>query len=74
VETFVWWRDGPHPQPRAVRASRGRRARLEDDRHAPVEVRVDAAALEAAGRRVGWRVDGTHQPREPLSLAPAVLA
>ena len=43
-------------------------------RHATVEVRVDEEALEAAVRRLGWRMYGTNQPPEQLSLAQAVLA
>ena len=35
---------------------------------------MDEAALEAAVRRLGWRVYGTNQPREQLSLEQAVLA
>jgi transposase len=35
---------------------------------------VDEAALEAAIRRLGWRMYGTNQPVEQLSLAQAVLA
>src|SRR4029453_8844570 len=42
--------------------------------HATVEVCVDEIAVEAAVRRLGWRVDGTNQPGESLSLAQAVLA
>jgi transposase len=57
-----------------VRAYRDRAARVEEQRHATVEVRVDEAALEAAGRRLGWRVYGTNQPPAQLSLAQAVLA
>src|SRR5205823_2470195 len=53
---------------------RGRLARVEEERQATVEVRVDEAALEAAIRRLGWRVYGTNQPSEQLSLAQAVLA
>ena len=34
----------------------------------------DEATLEAAVQRWGWRVDGTQQPVESLSLAQAVLA
>ena len=56
VEAFVWLRSRPHTTPRVVRASRGRPTRLEADRQATVEVRVDAVALEAAGRRLGGRV------------------
>jgi transposase len=39
-----------------------------------VEVRVDEAALEAAVRRLGWRIYRTNQPVKQLSLEQAVLA
>jgi transposase len=74
VEAFVWLRYSQHATPRAVRAYRGEPARVAECRHATVEVRVDEAALEAAVRRLGWRVYGTNQPREQLSLEQAVLA
>src|SRR6266702_7474180 len=74
VENLVWFRVTPHVTPRPVRAYRGRPARVEHDRHATVEVCVDEAAVEAAVRRLGWRVYGTKQPLEQLSLAQAVLA
>ena len=74
VEAFVWLRFHQHTQPRAVRAYRGRPARIAEERHATVEVRVDEATLEAAVRRLGWRVYSTNQPAEQLSLAQAVLA
>ncbi len=74
VEAFGWLRYSQHATPRAVRAYRGEPARVEECRHATVEVRVDEAALEAAVRRLGWRVYGTNQPREQLSLEQAVLA
>ena len=74
VEAFFWLRFHQHAQPRAVRAYRGRPARIAEDRHATVEVRVDEAPLEAAVRRLGWRVYSTNQPAEQLSLAQAVLA
>jgi len=74
VENLVWFRVTPHVTPRPVRAYRGRPARVEHDRHATVEVCVDEAAVEAAVRRWGWRVYGTNQPLEQLSLAQAVLA
>src|SRR5215471_9456471 len=74
VENLIWFRltqrDTPHP----VRAYRGQPARVAHNRHATVEVCVDEAALEAAVRRLGWRVYGTNQPVESLSLAQAVLA
>ena len=74
VENLVWFRVTPHVTSRPVRAYRGQPARIEHDHHATVEVCVDEAALEATIGRLGWRVYGTNQPRESLSLAQAVLA
>jgi transposase len=74
VEQFVWFRLTPQVTTRAVRAYRGQPARVESDRDTTVEVCVDAVALEAARRQLGWRVYGTNQPAESLSLAQAVLA
>ena len=74
AENLVWFRVTQHVTPQPVRASRGQPARVDHDRHASVEVCVDEAALEAAVRRLGWRVYGTHQPAESLSLEQAVLA
>src|SRR5712692_2098230 len=74
VEEFLWLRFHQHATPRVVRAYRGRPTRVEEDRQATVEVRVDEVAREAAVRRWGWRVYSTNQPREQLSLAQAVLA
>ena len=74
VENLVWFRLTQHATPRPVRPYRGRPARIEEDRHTTVEVCVDAVAVEAAVRRLGWRVYGTNQPVELLSLAQAVLA
>jgi transposase len=74
VERLVWFRLTQHATPRPVRAYRGRPARIAEDRHATVEVCVDEVAVETAVRRLGWRVDGTNQPGESLSLAQAVLA
>jgi transposase len=74
VENLVCFRLTPHVTPRPVRAYRGQPARVDHDPHATVEVCVDAAALEAAVRRLGWRVYGTNQPVESLSLEQAVLA
>ena len=73
-ENRVWLRVTPHVTPRPVRAYLRRPARVEHDRHATVEVCVDDAAVEAAVRRLGWRVSGTNQPLEQWSLAQAVLA
>jgi transposase len=74
VEDLVWFRLLQHTTPRSVRAYRGQPARIAHDRQATVEVCVDEVALEAAVRRVGWRVYGTNQPVESLSLEQAVLA
>jgi transposase len=74
VEHLVWFRLTPHVTTRSVRAYRGQPARVEYDRDTTVEVCVDAAALEATMRRLGWRVYGTNQPAASLSLAQAVLA
>ena len=74
VHDLVGFRLTPHVTPRPVRAYRGQPARVDHNRHVTVEVCVDEAALEAAVRRLGWRVYGTNQPIESLSLAQAVLA
>jgi len=74
VEEFLWLRYHQHVTPRVVRAYRGRPTRVEEDCQATVEVRVDEVALEAAVRRLGWRIYSTNQPREQLSLEQAVLA
>ena len=37
-------------------------------------VQRDAAAIQAAERRLGWRVYGTNRPATALTLAQAVLA
>lgn len=74
VENLLWFRLTPHVTPRPVRAYRGQPARVEEDRQATVEVCVDEVAVEAAVRRLGWRMYGTKQPVESLSLEHAVLA
>src|SRR2546430_4370340 len=74
VEDLIRCRLTQHDTPRAVRAYRGQPARVDHNRHATVEVRVDEAALQATIRRLGWRVYGTNQPMASLSLAQAVLA
>jgi transposase len=74
VEHLVWFRLTQHATPRPVRAYRGRPARIEEERHATVEVCVDEIALEVAVQRLGWRVYGTNQPVASLSLQQAVLA
>jgi hypothetical protein len=74
VEDFVWLRDDQRCTTHPIRAYRGRPAQVKEDCQATVEVRVDEDALESAVGRLGWRVYGTNQPTEQLSLAQAVLA
>ena len=56
VEHLVWCRLTPQGTARSVRAYRGQPARVAYDRDTTVEVCVDAAAVEATVRRLGWRV------------------
>src|SRR6266702_6883870 len=44
VEDLLWFRLNQYDTPRLVRAYRGQPARVDHDRHATVEVRVDEAA------------------------------
>jgi transposase len=74
VEDFLWLRYEQHGTSRPVRAYRARAAGIKAQRHATVEVRVDEEALASTVGRLGWRVYGTNQPREQLSLEQAVLA
>lgn len=59
---------------RPVRGYRGQPARVQEAREVPLTVEVDETALQAARRRLGWRVYATNQPAEQLSLTQAVLA
>jgi transposase len=74
VADFIRFRLHPHLEERSVRAYRGQPARVEQVRDTTVEVEVDEAALEMATRRLGWRLYGTNQGTEQLSLEQAVLA
>ena len=74
VDDLVWFRLTPHVTSRPVRAYREQPARVDHDQYATVEVCVDEATVEATVRRLGWRVYGTNQPVESLSLEQAVLA
>lgn len=74
VAEFLWLRYDQHRTTRQLRTYRGRPAQVKEDRQTTVEVRVDENALESAVRRLGWRVYGTNQPTEQLSLEQAVLA
>jgi transposase len=73
VEDLIWFRLTQQVTPRPVRAYRGQPARIAEERQATMEVCVDEVALEAAVRRLGWRVYGTNHPVASLSLAQAVL-
>ena len=74
VENLIGFRLTQHATPRPVRAYRGRPARIAAERHATVEVWVDAVAVEVAVQRWGWRVYGTTQPVASWSLQQAVVA
>jgi transposase len=74
VAEFLCLRYDQHHTTRPLHAYRGRPAQRREDRQATVEVRVDEDALASALCRLGWRVYGTNQPTEQLSLAQAVLA
>ena len=74
VADFIRFRLHPHVEERSIRAYRGQPARVEKVRDTTVEVEVDEAALEAAARRLGWRLYATNQGAQQLSLEQAVLA
>jgi len=60
-------------QARPVRRYRKRAAEMREERAISVRVSRDEVAIQKAIARLGWRVYGTNQPREQLSLAQAVL-
>jgi transposase len=74
VEDFLWLRFDEQVTTRSVRAYKGRSGSVKEDRQATVEVEIDEEALEAAIRRLGWRIYSTNQPAEGLSVEQAVLA
>jgi transposase len=74
VEAYLWLRYDQQTSTRPVRAYKGQPAYVKHESHATVEVRVDEEALEAAVRRLGWRIYGTNQLADQLSLEQAVLA
>jgi transposase len=57
-----------------VRRYADRPATIREERQVRVTAVVDAEAVQAAVRRLGWRVYGTNQPPTQLSLKQAVLA
>jgi hypothetical protein len=63
----VRFRLHPHVEERAIRASRGQPARVEQVRDTTVEVEVDEAALGVATRRLGWTVRYQSRGRAALT-------
>lgn len=59
---------------RHVRGYGGRPARVETTVRYQVHVTRNEAAIEAAERRLGWRLYATNSPAEQLPLSQAVLA
>jgi len=59
---------------RAVRAYGSRPATMRIERTLSLHSEIDEAAVEAASRRLGWRVYVTNHPQETLELSQAVLA
>jgi len=59
-------------QAKAVACERPAEIRIE--RHVSIQVHRDETAIQKAIAWLGWRVYGTNQPVEQLSLAQAVLA
>ena len=57
-----------------VRGYAGRPPTMRVERDVQVSVVINDVAVEAALRRLGWRVYATNQPQEQLPLARAVLA
>ncbi|MFH1633732.1 MAG: DUF4277 domain-containing protein [Chloroflexota bacterium] len=57
-----------------VRRHKERPAETRVERHLSVQVSRDEAVIQKALARLGWRVYGTNQPVEQLSLEQAVLA
>jgi len=61
-------------QERQVRKYGARPAETRTEHTVRVAVQRDAAAIQAAERRLGWRVYGTNRPATALTLEQAVLA
>src|SRR2546421_3222589 len=59
---------------RAVRAYGTRPAAVQVERTCELRSEVDAAAVSAAIRRLGWRVYASNHPQQTLELSQAVLA
>src|SRR5438270_5427224 len=63
-----------HVTQRAVRAYGTRPAAVRVERTYELRSEVDAAAVSAAIRRLGWRVYASNHPQQTLELSQAVLA
>lgn len=57
-----------------MRRYRDRPTTGREERHVTVTVEVETEAVEAAVRRLGWRVSVTNQPQDQLPLEQAILA
>lgn len=74
VEGLVQVTVSAQVQERVVRAYAGRPAQVRQTRTLHAQATVDAAALEQAMQRLGWRVYATNAPAEELTATQAVLA
>jgi len=74
VRGLLQLRYDAHLTQRPVRRYRDRPATAREERHITVTVEVDPEAVEAAVRRLGWRVYVTNQPQDQLPLEQAILA
>src|SRR5205085_3985715 len=63
-----------HVTQRAVRAYGTRPAAVRVERTYELRSEVDAAAVSAAIRRLGWRVYASNHPQQTLELSQAILA
>src|SRR5207253_3020228 len=63
-----------HVTQRALRAYGTRPAAVRVERTCELRSEVDAAAVSAARRRLGWRVYASNHPQQTLELSQAVLA
>lgn len=74
VERLLRLRIDEQMTERPVRAYGSRPATVRIERTLYLQSEIDEAAVEAATRRLGWRVYATNHPQETLSLSHAVLA
>ncbi|MBI5956079.1 MAG: IS1634 family transposase [Chloroflexi bacterium] len=74
VEGLLVLQYAEQAQERPVRKYGARPAETRVERQVSVAVQRDDAAIQAAVRRLGWRMYGTNCPQNELSLEQAVLA